>query len=144
MPTRHLFKDRDGNWREIYGDEAAEAVLGKKLVLDGSDGAKRYTERWIEGVDGVEYELIERESVNVGHRAWVERFGDRPSFSNTSYGNEAGDSGVMSTSTTGPLALNKKTTSHFRKPSRDIHASPLRQEVIGEERHGDETVGRAL
>ncbi|KAJ9121678.1 hypothetical protein QFC22_002298 [Naganishia vaughanmartiniae] len=144
MPTRHLFKDRDGNWREVYGDEAAEAILGKRLVLDGSDGAKRYTERWIEGVDGVQYELLERESVTVGHRAWVQRFGDRPNFHTASYGNTAaGSSGVMSTSSTGPLALNKKTNTRVPKVSRESHASPLRQEVARDVR-GEEAVGRAL
>jgi hypothetical protein len=145
MPTRHLFKDRDGNWREIWGDEAAEAILGKKLILDGSDGAKRYTERWIEGVDGVEYELLERESVTVGHRAWVQRFGDRPNFHASSYGNTSGSSRVMSTSTTGPLALNRKTNNTTSlKSSRETHASPLRQEVAREEYRGEEAVGRAL
>lgn len=144
MPTRHLFKDRDGNWREIIGDEAAEAVLGHKLVLDGSDGARRYTERWIEGVDGVQYELLERESVTVGHRAWVQRFGDRPNFHASSYGNTAGSYGGTSTSTTGPLALNRKTNTKLPKSTRESHASPLRQEVARDGAQGEDAVGRAF
>lgn len=140
MPTRHLFKDRDGQWREVYGDEAAEAILGHKLVLDGSDGSKRYTEKWIEGVDGVAYELLERESVTVGHRAWVERFGDRPRSVTTSYGN----SGTGSTTTTGQITLDKANTARLSKSSRGTHASPLRNEVIGEDGRGDSSVGRAI
>lgn len=78
LPTRHLFRDRDGNLREVIGDEAAERVLGRKLTA--SDG-ETYVERWIEGVDGIEYEAewrkIEEESVRVGRRGWVERVGQR-------------------------------------------------------------------
>lgn len=149
MPTRHLFKDRDGNYREVYGDEAAEAILGHKLVRDGSDGAKRYTERWIETVDGVEYELLERESVTVGHKAWVARFGDRPRFSAASYGsaNASGTSSygpnAASTTTTGPIPLNKANTARLTQSSRGTHASPLRQEVIDDGEPGDNSVGRA-
>lgn len=79
LPTRHLFRDRDGNLREVYGDEAAERVLGRKLN-PATDGVT-YVERWIEGVDGIEYQTelrkIEDESVLVGRRAYVEQVGQR-------------------------------------------------------------------
>lgn len=144
MPTRHLFKDRDGQWREVWGDEAAEAILGHKLVLDGSDGSKRYTERWIEGVDGVAYELLERESVTVGHKAWVERFGDRPRSVVTSYGGPAAGATTTTTTTTGHITLDKGTTARLSKGSRGAHASPLRNEVVDEDERGDSAVGRAI
>lgn len=78
LPTRHLFRDRDGNWREVIGDEAAERVLGRKFSRTASDG-EYYEERWIESVDGItyEYSTVETESVRVGRRGWVELVGDR-------------------------------------------------------------------
>lgn len=82
LPTRHLFRDRDGNLREVYGDEAAERVLGRKLN-PATDG-QTYVERWIEGVDGIEYQTemrrIEDESVVIGRRAYVEQVGQRGVF----------------------------------------------------------------
>jgi hypothetical protein len=74
LPTRHLFKDSQGNWREVIGDEAAERILGHKL--DRSEG-RYYEERWTEGVTGIEYSAIEKESVEIGRRGWVKLVGER-------------------------------------------------------------------
>lgn len=74
LPTRHLFKDRDGNWREVIGDAAAERILGHKL--DRNEG-RYYEERWIEGISGVEYQVAERGSVEAGRKGWVKLVGDR-------------------------------------------------------------------
>lgn len=82
LPTRHLFPDPTlptiagkTSFRVIYGDAAAEAVLGRPLTA--AERTPTYHERWIEGVDGVEYERMERASVEVGKRGWVERVGAR-------------------------------------------------------------------
>ena len=74
LPTRHLFKDAQGQWREVIGDEAAERILG--VSIDRSEG-KIYQERWIESVSGIEYQTIERESVVAGRRGWVSSVGER-------------------------------------------------------------------
>jgi hypothetical protein len=81
LPTRHLFLDEsisptaDGRkaYRVIYGDAAAEEVLGRKLT--GEDRQHTTYERWIESVDGIDYEKMEAESVEVGKRGWVKRVG---------------------------------------------------------------------
>jgi hypothetical protein len=99
----------------------------------------------------VEYELLERESVTVGHKAWVARFGDRPRFSTSSYGSanansssSYGSSNMASTSTTGPIPLNKTNTARLTQSARGTHASPLRQEVVEDEERENGSVGRAF
>jgi len=82
LATRHFFPDpsippsADGRpaYRVVYGDEAAEAILGRKLTKEDTEG-RTYYERWIEGVDGIEYQWSGNESVEVGKRGWVERVG---------------------------------------------------------------------
>ncbi len=82
LPTRHLFPDPsipsvDGKtaYRVVYGDAAAAEILGRALTAE--ERTPTYHERWIEGIDGVEYERMERASVAVGMRGWVERVGAR-------------------------------------------------------------------
>jgi hypothetical protein len=60
----------------IYGDDAAEAILGRKLTKDDTEG-RTYYEHWIESVDGIKYEWTEQGAVEVGKRGWVERVGQR-------------------------------------------------------------------
>jgi hypothetical protein len=83
LPTRHLFPDpsiesANGKraFRVIYGDDAAEAILGRELTKKDTEG-RTYYEHWIESVDGIKYEWTEQGSVEVGKRGWVERVGQR-------------------------------------------------------------------
>jgi hypothetical protein len=39
LPTRHRFRDHEGNLREVVGDEAARAILGD----DMDEGVTTYT-----------------------------------------------------------------------------------------------------